>query len=530
MGHDQPGRQTANHRTYHAKRLMRRPQPARISSMPPLRSQQRTLQRYAAATWQSFVVLSYPNGLPADHINEAGKRASYTSPTNIGAYIWSTLVARDLQIIPCAEASARIGQTLQTLARMERHTRSGQFYNWYAPATGAKLTIWPPTGKPLYPFLSSVDNGWLATALMMVMNSMPHLRAQANAILAPMDFGFYYDPAVGLLRGGYWPEPPPGSCHVNGYTCHHYGALNTETRIASYIGIARGQIPATHYFKLGRIFPDPCIWHEQAMPPCGVQKNYLDVDVFEGCYTYMGLHLVPSWGGSMFEALMVPLFVPEEQWGPQSWGINHPLYVQAHILHGMVEAQYGYWGFSPANNPSGGYAEYGVEALGMLADGYASHNDNAWVDAGCTAALRRNAQLVSAPSASRHGVVTPHAVFLALDFAPEASLVNLAKLGQDFDIYGPWGFWDAVNVATGEVARFVLALDQGMIMMALGNALNDNHIQGYFANGLIEAVLRPLLAMEEFTAGSTTGLAPDALPVEWPRAVRKAQAMVTVYA
>jgi len=56
------------------------------------------------------------------------------------------------------------------------------------------------------------------------------------------------------------------------------------------------------------------------------------------------MNIVPSWGGSMFEALMVPLFVPEERWGPQSWGINHPLYVQAQILHGTLEAQYGYWG------------------------------------------------------------------------------------------------------------------------------------------------------------------------------------------
>lgn len=61
-----------------------------------------------------------------------------------------------------------------------------------------------------------------------------------------MNFGFYYDADANLLRGGYWPEPPPGTCHVNGYTCHHYGALNTETRMASYIGIARGHILREH--------------------------------------------------------------------------------------------------------------------------------------------------------------------------------------------------------------------------------------------------------------------------------------------
>ena len=38
--------------------------------------------------------------------------------------------------------------------------------------------------------------------------------------------------------------------------------------------------------------------------------------MFEGSYPYGDTRLVPSWGGSMFEALMPPLFVPEEEWGP----------------------------------------------------------------------------------------------------------------------------------------------------------------------------------------------------------------------
>ena len=52
---------------------------------------------------------------------------------------------------------------------------------------------------------------------------------------------------------------------------------------------------------------------------------------------------------------MPTLFVPEERWGPGSWGVNHPLWVRAQIHHGLTEAGYGYWGFSPANMPEGGY-------------------------------------------------------------------------------------------------------------------------------------------------------------------------------
>ena len=473
-------------------------------SQPPTYTgdERATLEQYARDTWQSFVAMTYPNGLPADNIAEDGTRAQYTSPTNIASYIWSTLAARDLQIITPEEARQRIGQTLATVETLERHWPSGQFYNWYDPQTGEKLTIWPPSGSIVYPFLSTVDNGWLAAALIMVTNTVPQLRDQARAILSGMDFGFYYDPNAGLLRGGYWPTPPPG-CNVDGYTCHHYGTLNTEPRIASYIGIAMGQVPPEHYFKMWRTFPDNCDWSWPEMEPHGVTRTYLGVDVYEGHYTYMGMDIVPSWGGSMFEALMVPLFVPEAQWGPQSWGINHPLYVQAQIIHGMDEAQYGYWGFSPATNPSGGYREYGVDAIGMNTDGYASNNDNTYMDYGFDDCPGRTETSIPPASAYTNGVVTPHASFLALQFAPQESLANLANLKQDFDIYGPWGFWDSVNVDTGEVSRYALALDNGMIMAALGDALRNGRMQAYFSHGEIEQAIRPLLEMEEFTAGGT---------------------------
>ncbi|MCI0394175.1 MAG: DUF3131 domain-containing protein [Chloroflexi bacterium] len=466
------------------------------------------LKVYAADTWESFEAMAFPSGLPTDNISAEGVRAGYTSPTNIGNYIWSTLAARDLRLITPGEARERIGQTLETLATMERHEYSGQFYNWYDPDTGAKLTAWPPTGDPIYPFLSSVDNGWLAAALIMVSNAIPQLRDAAEAILAGMDFGFYYDPAAGLLRGGFWVEPPPG-CSIQGnysgngpdvfYTCHHYGSFNTEPRIASYIAIAFDQVPETHYFKGWRTFPGTCDWGWHEMQPQGEWHTYLGVDVFEGHYTYHDMNIVPSWGGSMFEALIVPLLVPEEEWGPQSWGINHPLYVQAQIEHGLDEAQYGYWGFSPATNPSGGYREYGVDAIGLNPDGYASNNDNTLVDYGFGEC--RPPQPLPPPEAYTDGVVTPHASFLALEFAPEAALENLANLRSDFDVYGDYGFYDSVNVDTGEVSRYYLALDQGMIMAALGNFLTNDRLQAYFIQGEVEEAMEPLMAIEVFTAG-----------------------------
>ena len=58
-------------------------------------------------------------GLTADNIDGPlanPNRSGYTSPTNIGGYLWSAIVARDLGLISRSECSRRIGQTLQTLS------------------------------------------------------------------------------------------------------------------------------------------------------------------------------------------------------------------------------------------------------------------------------------------------------------------------------------------------------------------------------------------------------------------------------
>jgi hypothetical protein len=328
-----------------------------------------------------------------------------------------------------------------------------------------------------------------------------------------MDFGFFYDETAansggaGLIRGGFWPEAPPG-CSVQGnlrgrgpdvfYTCHYYGNFVSEPRIASYIGIALGQIPAKHYFGPARTFPATCDWNWQEQKPVGEVKNYLGVDVFEGAYQYQGLQLVPTWGGDMFEELMPDLFVPEAAWGKRSFGRNHPLLVEAQIRHGMDDAKYGYWGFSPASDPAGGYREYGVDAIGLQTDGYTSDEERTQVDLGWDdPACPRAAQ--PAPTYGQ-GVVTPHASFLALPYAQGAALSNLAKLRGNFDAYGPGGFYDAVNVTSGQVAKRYLSLDQGMIMGALGNVLANGDLHDAFTRGAVTTVLKPIMGLEEFNA------------------------------
>ncbi|MFI6481271.1 glucoamylase family protein [Nonomuraea sp. NPDC050663] len=468
-----------------------------------------TLYGYAADTWRSLDAMVEPaTGLPVDKVTgDLKTRAKVTSPTNVGMYLWGVFTARDLRLISNRDAIQRTSRVLDALARLEVHQPSGQFFNWYDPATLELIRTWPENGNPVNPFASSVDNGWLAAALMMVPQAVPSQGGKARTILQRMDFASYYDPAArpdagtGLLRGGFWRERPVECSVETTYkgttiysTCHHYGAP-AETRIGTYIGIALGQLPKEHYFGIYRTFPDAgCDWAWQEQKPVGSWKEYLGVKVWQGTYGYRGMRYVPNWGGSMFEELMNDLIVPENVWAPRSWGRNHPVFVKAQIEHGLNEARYGYWGFSPSNDPHGGYREYGVDQLGMDGPGYTSDSERTSVDPGYEGC--RPAQ--PEPAGYGDGVVTPHASFLALRYAPRQAVDNLAKLRRDFDAYGPGGFYDAVAVRSGVVSKYYLALDQGMVMAALGNELARDNLRRYFATPEVAARLKPVLSLEEW--------------------------------
>ncbi|MFC9862350.1 MULTISPECIES: glucoamylase family protein [unclassified Streptomyces] len=449
------------------------------------------LLRWFRDTYRSIEAMTTDFGLATDKIDVSGSGAPVqsrqTSPTNIGCGLWSTVAAAGLGVIGEGAMLRKLERTVAAVGKLERH--HGFWLNWYDAHDGSVLTQWPGTGDPVRPFLSSVDNAWLVTGLRIAADAAPSLRPRIARILADADWSYYYtpfDPAdpvagPGQLRGGFWTdtEEPTG---------HHYGALNTEPRMASYLGIADGSLPADHYWHLLRtMLPE----HGQEQYPQGSYVAMDGVRVWQGHYTHRGRKIVPTWGGSMFEALMVPLFVPEPEWSPRSWGRTHQRYVRSQIEHGMREAQYGYWGFSPSNIPEGGYQEYGVDALGMQVDGYASNTDRTYTTDG---------EPLPPASAFTNGVVTPHASFLALPYAPQEAVANLRALDRDFGAYHDgYGFRDSVNVGTGRVSDFMLALDQGMIAAALAQAIRPGLLQAPFRTGGFRSRVRPLLAKERFS-------------------------------
>ena len=100
----------------------------------------------------------------------------------------------------------------------------------------------------------------------------------AGALFDSMDFGFYYRPDVNRILFHYVPDTGEAPC------C--YDTIVSESRIASYLGIAKGEIPQREYFGAWRSFPDSCDWSWQETRPVGFQRSYFGERVFDGAYRY----------------------------------------------------------------------------------------------------------------------------------------------------------------------------------------------------------------------------------------------------
>ena len=247
------------------------------------------------------------------------------------------------------------------------------YYNWYDPETLA-LTDWPDRGDTVYPFASSVDNGWLAAALNVVGGGVPELRGKADSILKEMNFGFYYNPASVDPFGAQRPDrrrlgtPLPGRSQQRDgvwFTCNHYDITVTEPRIATYLGIAAGQIPPAAYYphdahaaghlRLELARDAAGRFRQPPTKACRSTRAPTATVASSSCRA----------GAATCSRRSCRTCSCPRSGGRQQWGRNHPATVAGQIEHGLDDAGYGYWGFSPASDPAGGYMAWGVDAMGM---------------------------------------------------------------------------------------------------------------------------------------------------------------------
>jgi cyclic beta-1,2-glucan synthetase len=385
--------------------------------------------RYARLHWDYFAqfVTEETRWLAPDNFQEdpAPVVAMRTSPTNIGLQLLSTCTAHDLGFISLEEMTVAIERAFESLGRMQRYR--GHFYNWYDLHD---LRVLEPA------YVSTVDSGNLAGHLIALRQACLAYAVRTSTELAPrlvaiaeqaqrfaldMDFTLLFDKSRKLFAIGY-------NTSTRMLDASSYDLLASEARLASFVAIAKNDVPFEHWFRLGR-----------SLTSAG------------------GDTVLVSWSGSMFEYMM-PVLVMHA----------YPSTVLQHTYSTALETQIGYgaergvpWGFSEsAHNARDRHFTYQYKAFGVPALG-----------------LKRGL--------ARDLVVAPYASALAAMVDPERSIANL-KLLEGKGALGTYGFHDALDYTRVDpnerytVVRNYMAHHVGMSVVALANVLLDNRWQKAF--------------------------------------------------
>jgi hypothetical protein len=390
------------------------------------------LWRLARDSWRGLDALTdRESGLPVDNVHfEDGSTGpaearvgDFTNVTNVGLRLMAITAAHDLGLISRTDALARLDRLLDTLDRLESYR--GFFFNYYDTTSLERSSN----------FVSFVDSAWLTAGLLVARTAFPEVEARCSRLVERGDYALFYDPVEQLMSHGTW-------VHLDVPAEYHYGTSYTEARIGSLIAIGKGDVPPEHWTRLMREF-----------------------QASRSRRRWRGIAFVPSWGGSLFEALMPVLVLDEPRLAPQTLGRNDEAHAVIQRRYAEEELGYSVWGLSPSATPgTGAYGEYGARPLG-----------------------RR-----SYPA----GVVAPYASALALAVTPGPAEANLRRLAGIPGAYGDYGLYDAIDPLRGTVARAYLALDQSMLFLALANQLGEGCVRRHFAADPIVARALPLVADE----------------------------------
>ena len=254
---------------------------------------------------------------------------------------------------------------------------------------------------------------------------------QAQQLFQAMDFSFLFDPTRKLFSIGF--RVTDGTLDPS-----YYDLLASEARLASFLAIAKGDVDADHWFRLGR-----------ALTPVG-----------------RGSALI-SWSGSMFEYLMPALVMRA-----------HPLSLMDQTYRLVVARQISYaagrgvpWGISESAfnardvEQTYQYSSFGIPGLG----------------------LKRGL--------NEDIVIAPYATGLAAMVEPQAAVRNFEHL-QRAGAAGELGFREALDYTPRRLPEGVsvavvmsyMAHHQGMLLVAIGNVLNGSlMVERFHADPIVRA-------------------------------------------
>ena len=260
-------------------------------------------------------------------------------------------------------------------------------------------------------------------AMRRLSNRAERLRRRLSALLTEMDFSKLYDAEKSLFSIGY-------DVRHGVLSDSHYDLLASEARAASFIAIAKGDVPEKHWFRLSR--------------PLTVAG--------EG-------RVLLSWGGTMFEYLM-PLILLKS-YDNTLLSETYKSVVDMQISYGEQRrlpwgvSESGYYAFDLDLNYQ--YKAFGIPGLGLKSG------------------------LV------RETVISPYATCLALHVCPRAAIANMMRL-EKLGAAGRYGFYEAIDYTPTRlhvgrqkhIIKSFMAHHQGMILASILNCLQDGRLQTLF--------------------------------------------------
>ena len=339
-----------------------------------------------------------------DHIDAA--IAALTESLTAAEAANTDIAARLAGLVPLA---ATLVDIVRTLAGEWSDDAAGELLFW-SEATKRSMESWQR------------DAAQTADSSDDLKKRLAKIEVAARTMAEEMEFGFLLDPQRRLLSIGCTAE---GTLDAN---C--YDLLASEARLASFIAIAKNDVPARHWFRLGR-----------SVTPIG-----------------KGAALI-SWSGSMFEYLM-PSLVMRAPAGSLLDETSR-LIVQRQIRYG---AELGVpWGISESAYNARDleltyqYSNFGVPGLGLKRG------------------LRENT------------VIAPYATALAAMVDPQSAVRNFETLTA-IGARGAYGFHEALDYTRSRVpdgaevaiVRAYMAHHQGMSIVSIANVLLDGEMRERF--------------------------------------------------
>ena len=245
------------------------------------------------------------------------------------------------------------------------------------------------------------------------------LASEIDSIMEDMKFDFLYSKDRELFAIGYNVEEKSLG---NSY----YDLMASEARVASFLAIARGEVPKEHWYKLSR----------------NMTKAF-------------GYKTLVSWSGTMFEYFMP--FQIMKSFDNTIWSLTYSSVVNAQKAYG--EKKNVPWGISESAyyvfdiNQNYQYKAFGVPGIG----------------------LKRGLE--------DELVVSPYSSIMTLPLDTKSSLDNLKKLYEN-KAYGRYGFIESIDYSQGnedaKEVRCYMVHHLGMSLLALDNILNKSILKERF--------------------------------------------------